>query len=281
MSNGALIFAHNNTQIDYVKLAIFSANRVKRFLDIPVSLVTDSKEWVLDTHPDHPFDKIIEISIELGNRKKMHDGSLSSSLLDWKNLSRFRAYDLTPYDRTIVLDSDYVINSNILKSAFDTNAIFQIYKDSFDISGWRDTSPFQRINCHSIPFYWATVFVFEKHFITQAFFDLVLYIKANWLYFRVLYSIEPTAFRNDFAFSIAIHIMNGKGVGDFAIPLPGTMMYILDRDICISMDDTAFSFLVEKQDHLGEYLAAKVQGVDLHIMNKWSLTRIVDGVAGV
>ena len=281
-SKGALIFAHNNANVDYVKLAIFAAERIKKFLNIPVSIATDSKSYLLKQFPDHPFDQIIDVAVEpTSQHKKFHDGALAFTLGEWKNLSRFRAYDITPYDRTLVIDSDYIISSDILKSAFEKDAPFQLYKKSFDLAGWRDTKSFERINQYSIPFYWATVFVFDKNTITQAFFDLVLYIKQNWLYFRILYSIEPTNFRNDFAFSIAIHLMNGKRDGDFATELPGTMTYILDKDICIDIKDTKFQFLIQKQDHIGEYLAAKTEGIDIHVMNKSSLARIIDGGQGV
>ena len=91
----------------------------------------------------------------------------------------------------------------------------------------------------------------------------------------------PTIFRNDFAFSIAIHIMNGKTNGEFAMPLPGTMTYVQDRDLLIEMKDTTMQFLVEKKDFLGEYLAAKTTGVDVHVMNKLSLSRVIDGGSGV
>jgi hypothetical protein len=283
MSKGALIFAHNNANMDYVKLAVFAAERIKKFLNVPVSIATDSKSWLLKTYPDHPFDQIIDIAVEtsMSQQKKFHDGTMAFTLGEWKNLSRFRAYDVTPYDRTLVLDSDYIINSSILKIAFEKDAPFQIYKKSFDLAGWRDTKQFERINQYSVPFYWATVFAFDKTPVTQAFFDLVLYIKSNWLYFRTLYSIESTTFRNDYSFSIAIHLMNGKISGDFATELPGTMTYILDRDICLDIKDTTLKFLIEKKDHLGEYLAAKTSGIDVHVMNKASLSRIIDGGYGV
>ncbi len=281
MSKGALIFAHNNDEVDYVKLAVFAARRVKQYLDIPVSLVTDSKKWLLKTFPDHPFDQIIEIATESSNYKFFYDGSIAHKKLEWKNLSRNRAYELTPYDRTLVLDSDYIINSDILKSAFENDEIFQIYQKSFDLAGWRDTRYFTRINPYSVPFYWATVFVFEKNTIMQTFFDLVSYIKTNWLYFRILYSIEPIMFRNDFAFSIAIHIMNGKTNGEFAAALPGTMAYIQDKDVLLGINDTKMTFLVEKENHLGEYLAAKTSNIDVHVMNKMSLLRVIDEVNNV
>lgn len=277
MSNGALIFAQNNSSIDYTKLAVFAAERVKKFLNIPVSIVTDNRKWLDENFHQHPFDKIIDIESEQGGQKLFYDGTLASKKLEWKNLSRNRAYDLTPYDRTLVIDSDYILGSSILKTAFETDAIFQIYRTSFDLAGWRDTSCFQRLNSYSVPFYWATAFVFEKNIITQAFFDLVTYIKANWGYFKILYGLDTATYRNDFAFSIAIHIMNGKTNGEFATPLPGTMTYIQDRDVLIDIKDNKFKFLVEKKDFLGEYLAVKTEGLDVHIMNKISLLRVLEG----
>jgi hypothetical protein len=277
MSNGALIFAHNNASIDYTRLAVFAATRIKKFLNIPVSIVTDNRKWLDENFHLHPFDKIIEIQSEPSAQKLFYDGTMASKKLEWKNLSRNRAYDLTPYDRTLVVDSDYILSSSILKSAFEVDADFQIYQTSFDLAGWRDTACFQRINSYSIPFYWATAFVFEKNKVTAAFFDLITYIKANWNYFKILYGIDSATYRNDYAFSIAIHIMNGKTNGQFATPLPGTMTYIQDRDILLDIKDDKFKFLVEKQSHLGQYLAVKTSGIDVHIMNKISLLRVLEG----
>jgi len=49
----------------------------------------------------------------------------------------------------------------------------------------------------------------------------------------------------------------------------------------ISIKDAKMQLLVEKQNHLGEYQAVKTQGLDVHIMNKQSLTRFIDGGYGV
>jgi hypothetical protein len=282
MTTGAILFAQNNTTVDYIKLAVFAARRIIDHLDIPVSMITDNKQWLIDHYPDHPLDTIIEIPIETTPQQKyFNDGSLASQKLEWKNKSRSSVYDLTPYDRTLVLDSDYIISSNILKPALNNSHDFQIYKNSFDLASWRTTNEFKRINQYSIPFYWATTFIFNKTEIMQCFFDLIAYIKSNWLYFRNLYSIDHPVFRNDFAFSIAIHIMNGKTNGEFAIELPGIMSYSIDKDILVDIVDDKIHMLIEKQNHPGEYILSKTQGIDLHIMNKLSLSRFIDGGTGV
>jgi len=277
MSIGTVIFAQNNTGIDYIKLATFTAQRVQKFLEIPVSVVTDTADLI----PSGIFDQIIEIPTENCSHRPFHDGMMTSKSFEWKNVSRNQVYNLTPYDTTLVIDSDFIISSDRLKQAFSRDVLFQIYKTSVDLCDWRDTLSYKRINQYSVPFYWATTFVFQKHPIVEAFFDLVSYIKHNWLYFKTLYSIDSEIFRNDYAFSIAIHIMNGKTNGEFTTDLPGNMCYILEQDFLIDIKDSAMSFLIQKQNRKGEYLAVKTSDIDVHVMNKHSLSRFIDGGSGV
>jgi len=276
MTRGVLIFAQNNAEIDYAKISLFAAKRVKEYLGVPVSLVTDSASWLKQSQPDaeQVFDQIIEIWTETHQTKKFYDGSLAVKTLTWKNLSRVDCCFLSPYDETLVIDSDFIISSPTLKNIWDNQNDFLIYKDSFDLANWRDDRSFRYLNQHSIPFYWATAFYFKKTAATWAFFDLIKNIKLNWNYYRLLYNIDSTVFRNDFAFSIAIHMM-GK---DFAIPLPGKMNYILDRDILLDIDNSKLTFLVERKNFNGEYTAVKTSNLDVHVMNKYSLTRCIDGV---
>ena len=51
MTRGVLIFAQNNSDIDYVQIAIFSAKQVKTHLNVPVTLVTENREYFLATYP--------------------------------------------------------------------------------------------------------------------------------------------------------------------------------------------------------------------------------------
>lgn len=282
MTTGAILFAQNTANVDYVKLAIFAASKIKEHLDIPVSLITDSRNWLNKTYPNHNFDQVIDIySPSTTQRKRFNDGTLNSDVGEWKNQSRNSVYNLTPYDKTLVIDSDYIINSSILSTALANDYDLQIYKRSMDLASWRPTSEFQRINQYSVPFYWATTFIFQKNSITEAFFTLVNYIKDNWLYFKTLYSIDVNLFRNDYAFSIAIHIMNGKTNGEFATELPGTMIYVHDKDFLVSATGADMKFLLEKENFSGEYTLAKTSGLDVHVMNKYSLSRFIDGGSGV
>ena len=161
-----------------------------------------------------------------------------------------------------------------LKNIWNNQHDFLIYNNSFDLANWRDDRSFRYLNQHSVSFYWATAFYFKKTVATQSFFELIKNIKLNWNYYRLLYNIDSTVFRNDFAFSIAIHMMGN----DFAHPLPGKMNYVLDRDILLEIDNSKLKFLVEKKNYNGEYTAVKTSNLDVHVMNKYSLTRCIDGV---
>ena len=274
MTRGVLIFAQNNNEIDYAKISLYAAQRVEQYLNVPVSLVTDSKDWLLQSQPTAKtvFDRIITINADTSQTKKFFDGTLASKTLTWKNLTRSDCYELSPYDETLVIDSDYIISSNNLSKIWGHSKDFLIYRDSFDLAQWRDDRSFKYLNQLSIPFYWATAFYFKKTVANRAFFDIVKYIKSNWSYYRALYNIDSSVFRNDFAFSIAVSMMGEE----FAGPLPGKMNYTLDRDILIKIKDNAFQFLVEKKNYSGEYIATKTVGVDMHVMNKYSLTRCLD-----
>ena len=278
MSKGAFLIARNNGHIDYVKQAVFLARRIKQYLDIPVSVATDSIDYLESTFGTDDFDKIIklEYASEELNSRYFFDGALSKKTASFKNANRANAYDLSPYEETLLLDTDYVISNSLLSSAFDSNSDFLIYKKSSDVAQVRDESEFDKISDTSVDFYWATVVFFRKTETNEIFFNLVKHIEQEWNHYRRVYQITSSLFRNDFAFSIAIHIMNGFQPGDFAQQLPGKMLYTTDKDVLWQMNDDKMMFLVEKKDYLGEYTAIKTSGQTIHVMNKFSLNRIID-----
>ena len=277
MSKGVFLIARNNGHIDYVKQAVFLAKRIKRYLDVPVSVATDSVDYLTNTFGTDNFDKIITLDYaDNTNLKYFFDGSLSKKTASFKNSNRASVYDMSPYDETLLMDTDYVISNNLLKSCFNSNSDFMIYKKSDDIAKVRDESEFNSISDTGVDFYWATVVFFRKTETNTIFFNLVKHIEEEWNHYRRVYQITSSLFRNDFAFSMAIHIMNGFQSGDFAQQLPGSMLYTTDKDVLWQMHDDEMMFLVQKKDYLGEYTALKTTGQTIHVMNKSSLNRIID-----
>ena len=277
MSNGVLCFANNNGKVDYLKQAIFLAERVKKYLDVPISLATANKRDFDYMYSDKSdlFDKIIEIDQNDYNTKRYYDGTYHHVTLDFKNSGRINSFDLSPYDNTLVLDTDYVICNDSFKEAFNSEANFQIYRKGVDLCDWRNLPEFDFINDIGIPFYWATCFCFKKSNEVKIFFNLMKHIKKHWFHYSQIFKLGSRNFRNDHIFSIGIHIMNGYQEGNWAKTLPGKMFYTLDRDLICKLEEDKLLFLVEKQNRSGEYTLASTKGSNVHVMNKFSLARMI------
>jgi len=134
MSKGILLYARNNLQIDYVKQAYFLAIQAKKILNLPTTVVTDSFNYLEQNFPNYNkiFDRVIKVvwndtDIALNtvlSRYENHtsrtykDGALYSKKLQFKNQLRSTAYDISPYDETILLDTDYLILNKNLEVCF-------------------------------------------------------------------------------------------------------------------------------------------------------------------
>ena len=276
---GVLIFARNNAQIDYIKQAHFLAKRIKHYLNLPTTVVTDSINYLKDTYKDYKtvFDQVIEVPLATSpSRKRYYDGTNVFKQLEFKNDLRTSAYELTPYDETLMLDSDYIVSNDLFKNCFTQDHDFLIFKEAHDLSGFRNDAQFVHISDTSVDFYWATCVFFRKTEANKIFFDLTKHIQENWQHYNSIFQINRGTFRNDWVFSIAIHIMNGYQRGNFSHTMPGKMYFTSDKDILWELQKDQFLFLIQKDKFLGEYTPLKVKGSSVHVINKFSLNRIID-----
>lgn len=276
MTKGILLFAFDGGY-DYISLSIICAKRIKTHMNLPISIVTDSKERLYNDHADdlYLFDNIIESQDNTSQVKRFHNGTTVSELINWKNSNRVLSYDLSPYEHTLVLDTDYIVSTNFLEKCFEIDSDFLIFKDFCDLAQWRDNRDFKYVSDFSIPFYWATVFIFKKTQQNLIFFELLKFIFKNWDYYRILYQVKDSTFRNDYAFSIAIHIFSGFLPNAFTGLLPGKMYFVQDKDFLINVDKNSLWFLLEKKDFVGDYTPMKVNNLDVHIMNKFSIMEVL------
>jgi|TARA_E500000081_G_scaffold124869_1_gene131176 hypothetical protein len=273
MSNGVLCFAHNNGKVNYLQQAEELAKRVKQHLNLPTTLVTSTSS---ELQNPTLFDKVIEIADNNENVKRYYNGTLSHQRLSFKNNDRVKSYELSPYDTTLVLDTDYIICNDVFNNAFNSVHDFQIYRDGVDLCNWRKYAEFEYINDTGIPFYWATCFCFKKTTETKIFFDLLQHLVKNWKHYEQVYNLGSRNFRNDHVFSIAIHMMNGFEDNDWAKILPGKMFYTLDRDIITKIKNNTLTFLLQKEKYNGEYVLASTKDINVHVMNKFSLGELIN-----
>jgi hypothetical protein len=244
-SKGIILFAFNSGSTDYVKIAERTASLMRRNLELPITLVTDTAVELT------MFDDIKVIDNDFVNFKKdSHDKT-------WKNGYRYLAYDLSPYDVTLLLDVDYVVLDDSLLKLMDLD-IDVLMPHRNQMINERENNNF-KMGPFSLDYYWATVVVFQKTKRAQMFFDLVKRIQDNYQYYTLLYSMASDNFRNDHAFTIADNVLDGY-VTYGKNTVPGTMLTI-DKEVkSLELRDTQ---IIVRQDR-----AHVIPRMDLHIMDK-------------
>ena len=170
-SKGILIFAHNNEEIDYLKLATINAYYIKENLGIDnITVVTNqySYDYNLDEMGyDFIHNAISNIVITTKdkafkniNRRSYKDTSHKSTSLPFYNIDRCDAYDLSPYDETILIDADYLVMSDVLNQCWGHDNELMMNWNYEDIMSERNDDSLKRLSPVGITMYWATVVYF-------------------------------------------------------------------------------------------------------------------------
>lgn len=282
MKTGIVIYAHNNRSLDYALMSIIAGGLAKKNLKVPVSLITDPStvEWMKESSILEKATKIFENIIIVdrpatNNQRKLHDGELFITV-PFINLNRNSVWDLTPYDRTLLIDSDYLIFSDNLNKYWDVDCDVMIGESINDIYnsdrlGYLD----RHISETGVKMYWATTVMFTKNENSKLFFDTVELVKENYTHYADIFGFDPRQYRNDIAFSIAKHILNGfeQQTVDSLPPVLTT----LDRDILYKVDKNKLNFLINYNLD-SNYLPSSISNTDIHIMNKQSIIRHKDSL---
>jgi len=242
-SRGVVVFAFNTETVDYVRIADGTSQLASRYLDLPVTLITDHA-----ADPKFRYDNIITIDPQGDN---FRDGSVQ-----WRNRGRHWAYALTPYQDTILLDTDYLVLDNSLNTLFETDFDYRLMHHNTNYAG----AVYEQMGETSLPFVWATVILFRKSKRTELLFDLVGKIERNYNYYRALYNIREGNYRNDYAFAIANNILSGYTPNELQ-GIPWSMFTIDERIDQLLYDD---NFLYVKHDND----ARVVPRQNTHIMDK-------------
>jgi hypothetical protein len=277
MTKGVLLFAHNSPDIDYGLMSIIAGGLAKQNLGVPVSLVTDlgTLQWLEESgslrKAQEVFDKIIEVPRPYTkNVRNLHDG-FESKIIPFVNTNRYSVWELSPYDKTLLIDSDYLIFSNKLNEYWDVDAPVMMSHSMTDLTGDRGGILDSKVSETGIHMFWATTVMFDKSSESEFFFKLVDFVKDNYVYYADLFRFNPKQFRNDIAFSVAKHIMNGFET-ELAYTLP-PILTVFDTDILHSVNNSQLTFLVSQPHDVSAFWAATTNGVDVHIMNKQSIIR--------
>ena len=244
MRNGVLIYCFDTPQVAYHRVANVSMALARKHLALPITVITN--QATLSAWQHRPEANYVTIENATNNTKLG---------LPWHNLERCEAFEHSPYDRTIVIDVDYLCFSDKLKRLCDTAHDFLIHDRAHDVSH-RQALTYDRMAM--LPLVWATVLIFTKTDRVRRIFDAVKLVKQHYHHYCNLYRIDYRNFRNDYAFAMALNQVNGYHGHDI---IPDSMATLLHDCDVLSYSDTGLNY--RYQDKIN-----RIEGQDLHVFNK-------------
>jgi len=191
VTRGVLLFAENS-DINYVQQAETLARSIKAHGDVSVTLVTS------DDVSSEVFDNVVRVKTSQGT---------------WKISNRIRAYELTPYDETIVMDVD-------MYCPVDLNDYFDLL-DGEDL--WFTTTVYtfrntpvtsyyyrQSILLNNLPNTYVAMYYFKKSTKAENFFAMLQKVHLHWEEYYTVYAPNKTQqwASIDISTSIALHILD-------------------------------------------------------------------------
>lgn len=268
MNRGILIVAHDTEQIEYSTISVIAARLASRSLSVPVSLITDTdtlENLKSNFSIEKEFDKVILTEKPEKGNVRIINGEVTDTFL---NFNRPDVFHLTPYDKTLLIDSDLLIFTDRFNQYWENNQSVIICKSMIDHTSFRLQDPDKRVSDIGPELKWATAVMFDKSKESRIFFDLVKHIKDNYIYYSDIYNFVPFQYRNDLAFTIAEHTLYQQD--PFRISLP-SLNFSLFEEKLLSVDGSKIKFLLK-----GNETVLTIQDTDVHIMNKLDILKFKD-----
>jgi hypothetical protein len=282
---GILMFAHNNLEIDYFRLAVVNSLLIKKNLgQHNITVVTDqySYDYAISTLGEdlvnHAISNVILVEkdpeYKSRNIRTYKDTSHNAKPLPFYNLNRADAYDISPYQQTLLIDVDFLVLSDMLNQCWSHNNELMMSYEYQDVMSERCMPGLDRLNGLGIPLYWATVVYFRKTDLARSFFTAAKHVQQNPEFYKDLYRWKGNLFRNDHSFSIAAHMVSGfseKGIPQ----LPFKLYKTFDTDDVLRANSAkSLTLLLEKPRSPGDFIITNWQDLDIHVMNKWAINRV-------
>jgi hypothetical protein len=267
MSKGALLFAFNTDTVDYFSMAVYTAKRINHFLNLPVTVITDNIENTINS--EYQFDNVIYTSSDHSNFK---DNKV------WLNKGRYQAFDDSPYDETLLLDTDYIVNSDKLLSLFSFYDDLSCHNSTNFILN--PNEPQETIGKHGFNTLWATVILFRKTDRVKQIFECMKMIQDNYDHYVKLYGMYKPMYRNDYSLGIAQHIVNGHMdvVSDY---IPWDLQHVGKNTLVKKNSDDFFnteytlSYKIDEPDvQKNEYIIVK--DFDFHMLDKDNFMELIN-----
>jgi hypothetical protein len=281
---GVCLFAYNNEQIDYVQLAHIAAAYVKKNMkNSETCLITDAgtKAWLDQSidkeYHDFCFDYVVVETIEHEKNPRRHfDSPWTEFNSQFSNKNKDNVFNLTPFDKTLLIDTDYIIQNNFYDYIFDTDIPFAMHQTAKYLEHQPPYMNEQTLSEAGIHHWWSTVVYFDKSEESKIFFDIWAHVKENWSYYALLYQFPAGLFRTDFCVSIAAHILNGFNNENFVHDFLNQPLFNMDQkdDIIEIKNLNDWIFLVHDRKEQWKNILSRLENTNLHVMNKRALNRM-------
>lgn len=283
MTEGICFFAYNNEQIDYINLACLAAIYTKKNLNKPVCLITDDGGWswaqesISAKKLSASFDDVVITTDKLKkNLRENHDSPYTRFQAQFNNSNKHKIFEYSPYDKTLLLDIDYIVKTNFLKNVFETDVHISMFNKAINVRNDKPHPNEQWLFPGGIPMWWSTVVYFDKSPQSKLFFDLWAHVADNYDFYQYLYNFPGKLFRTDYCVSIAVHILNGMNNGDYVDNFSNSVMQNLSQkdDIAEVKDMNDWILIAnDKKEHWKDILV-RHNNYDIHVMNKRALSRV-------
>lgn len=266
MTRGVLLFAFNSPKYNYYEMAVATAKRVNHFLGLPVTLVTD--EHSQPANITYQFDNVVIATADKTNRR---DWGI------WINKGRYRAYNLSPYDETLLLDTDYMVNSDKLLTTFSMPTDFCCHDSTSFLM--HPGAPQEMLSVYSFNTLWATAIMFRKTNRAKQIFECLEMVQNNFDHYANIHGFIAATFRNDYALTLATRIVNGHTtVAEDTIPWnllhvgKNTTVYKNNSDE-FNTEYTVMFDNWQRGKIRKEYIVIK--DTDFHVMNKENFMELI------
>jgi len=204
MTKGIVVLAQNNTTDNYVEQAALLAMSLHTYNDTKISLITDDE---VPTEYTILFDKIIPIPFG--------DSAEDS---EWKVENRWKIYHASPYDETIVMDTDMLVLQNIDTwweflsnyEMFFTSRVLTYRGETADTAYYRKT-----FLDNSLPNLFSGLHYFKKCELAQEFYTWLELVVNNWKTFyeqHLKATTRPNHISIDVCASIVTKILDCESI---------------------------------------------------------------------
>ena len=260
MSKGVVIFAFNNEQIDYEKIAKLNASMIKYNMDVPVHIITD-----------------VENNISPGKRHYKD----YNQILSFNNSLRWNAFNLSPYDETLVLDADYLIMNNHLNAVWNSRNELMINTDIVPLFS-NEFIEHTRLSDFGIKMAWATAIYFKKTNLVEHFFNIMEHVYSNYFYYKQVYEFRGDLYRNDFAASVARHMLNDFTENSLAdivsLPVSKIVTAKPEDEIVEFKNINHVKVKIAKPNKPNEFIVNSIKNTNVHFLNKKTILDNCDAI---